>query len=271
MKLLRRILITVVITLVVIFVGVRWGVPVKRSFYAAWNAPRVARVVPVELKDKSVSDAPGKKLSYFGYEFEVPWSDLDEVQTKLSPKDKPEQNGVDLRFHSGLRLSVTVTPPRQWANAATEIKLSPQDIESVYGQEALRSDYSFVKAIYEFTPDKMHHWTQSQATQYREEQLLGSKSVVPFKSAETGIFNVQNPSFKGFQQGNPQVRQDGIAVTLYADEASVRFVFHQKDYQNFAGVTQPEINRIVQSLHRAPQGESASPRVAQKLQPRTGN
>jgi len=39
------------------------------------------------LKDTSVSEAPGTKLSYFGYEFEVPWSDLDESQTKLYPAE----------------------------------------------------------------------------------------------------------------------------------------------------------------------------------------
>ena len=40
--------------------------------------------------------------------------------------------------------------------------------------------------------------------------------------------------------------------------------FIQKDYKNSAGVTQPEINRIVQSLRKAPQYEAEIPRIARK-------
>jgi len=34
-------------------------------------------------------------------------------------------------------------------------------------------------------------------------------------------------------------------------------LFFQKGYKNSAGVTQPEINRIVRSLRKVPQNESA--------------
>jgi len=43
--------------------------------------PRLWKV-PMELSDQSISDLPGRKLSYFGYEFEVPWNDLNEEKTK---------------------------------------------------------------------------------------------------------------------------------------------------------------------------------------------
>lgn len=50
---------------------------------------------------------------------------------------------------------------------------------------------------------------------------------------------------------NPQAHQDGIAVNLYSDDGSLEIIFFQKDYQNSGVVTQPEINRIVQSLHKS--------------------
>ena len=96
MKLAKQILLTVVITLAVIFVGVEWIAPVALSFYASQKAPAVARVVPTDLKDHSVSNAPGRKLAYVGYEFEIPWNDLDEAQTKLYPKDKHDKFRADL-------------------------------------------------------------------------------------------------------------------------------------------------------------------------------
>jgi len=265
LRVLRRILITVVVTLTVIFVGVSWIAPVVLSFYAARKAPPVARVVPTDLKDQSVSEAPGKKLSYFGYEFQIPWSDLDEAQTKLYPKDKADKNKVDLRFSSGLRLVVTAVPPREWANSLPEdFKVSPRVIESVFGHETMKSDYSFVKTLYEFTPDKMNHWALSQRGLNRDEFLLMIKSLSLLKSADTGIFNEQNSSYKGFQQGNPEVRPDAIAVNLYSDEGSVEFIFFQKGYQNSPGVTQPEINRIVQTLRKTTQDVPTAPRIAKR-------
>ena len=116
MKLARRVLISIAVTLVGLFVGVTWIAPCALSFYAAAKAPMVTRVVPTELKDASVSQARGQKLSYFGYEFEVPWGDLDAALTQLYPKDKPHQNRAVLNFRSGLSLMVTALPPRVWIN-----------------------------------------------------------------------------------------------------------------------------------------------------------
>lgn len=254
LRTLRRILITIVVTLAVIFVGVNWIAPVALSYYAAHTPPPVARVVPTDLNDHSVSPAPGTKLSYLGYEFEVPWTDLDETRTKLYPTNQPEKTKADLRFRSGLRVLLTAVPPREWVNGfPKEFKVSPEKIEADFGHEAMTSDYSFIKAVYEFTPDKMNHWTVAKRGVNRNEFLLMIKSVVLLKSADTGIFDLQNSSYKGFQQGNPEARQDGIAVNLYADDGSAEFIFFQKDYQNPHGLTQPEINRIVQSLRKAPQ------------------
>ncbi len=261
MKLLRRVLLTVFITLAVIFVGVQWIAPVALSFYAARKALPVARVVPADLKDKSVSETSGKKLSYVGYEFDVPWSDLDETQTKLYPKDKPDKTRVDLRFRSGLRVLVNAIPPRSWATElSTDFKVPPQRVESSFG----KSDYSFAKTLYEFTPEKMNHWSLSHRVHDRGEFLLLVKSIALPRSAETGIFNLQNQSYKGFQDGNPQVRQDEIIVHLFSDEGSVEMIFLQKDYQNPTGVSQPEINRIVQSLHKAMQVGAAASQMAKR-------
>ena len=261
MKLLRRILLTVFITLAVIFVCVQWIAPVALSFYAAKKALPVARVVPSDLKDKSVSETPGKKLSYFGYEFEVPWSDLDETQTKLYPMDKPDKTRVDLRFRSGLRVLVNAIPPRSWSTElSTDFKVPPQRVESSFGE----SDYSFVKTVYEFTPEKMNHWSLSHRVHDREEFLLLVKSIALPRSAETGIFNLQNRSYKGFQNGNPQVRRDGIIVHLFSDNGSVEMIFLQKDYENPNGVSQPEINRIVQSLRKATQVGAAPSQTAKR-------
>ncbi len=180
MRLLRRILITAAITLGAIALGVYWIAPAVLTFYTARRAPHVARVVPRELKDLSILQTPGTKLSYFGYEFEVPWTDLDETQTKLSPKENPCK--AVLTFRSGLRIAVTTIPPREWAkNLAAEMKVSPERVESAFGQ----SDYDFLKTLYEFTPDKMRYWNAYHAFG-REQFLLIVKSIALSKWADSG-------------------------------------------------------------------------------------
>jgi len=48
--------------------------------YLTRKAPAVS-MAPAQLADLSISRSPGRKLSYFGYEFEVPWNDMINVHT----------------------------------------------------------------------------------------------------------------------------------------------------------------------------------------------
>jgi hypothetical protein len=256
MRLARRILITIFCTVAAIFAAVRFIAPIALAFYTAQKVPGVARIVPTELQDHSISQAAGKQLSYVGYEFEIPWDDLDESKTQLYPKDRPSKTRAVLAFRSGLRLVVTALPPREWVNGFAKGdlgfgKLSPQAMDLVFGLGASTSDYSFVNNVYEFTPDKMHYWSLSDRLHAREMILLTVKSIIPSGPAETGIFRVQNRDYKGFQQGDTAKHPRGVVVTLYSENGGVEFIFSDHDYRNSTGITQPEINRIIQSLHKA--------------------
>ncbi len=251
MRLLIRILTTVIITLGVIAFGAFWVAPVALSFDAARKAPPVARVVPTGLKDLSVSQVPGTKVSYVGYEFEVPWNDLEETRTRSVPKDNPYM--VGLVFRSGLHLIVSASPPRMLPKEfAREWKLSPQQLESVFGRGVSQSEYSFLENLYEFTPDKMHRWALTPSVHYREQMLLMLKTTfLSGFSADTGIFNIQNRSYRGFQLGDPQAHPRRLAVQLYSDDGAIELTFGGNGREPFA-VTQPELNRIVQSLRKVP-------------------
>jgi len=247
MRLLRRILITIVVTLAIIFIGLYGVASVALSYYEARKAIPITKIVPTELEDRSVSDAPSTKLSYLGYEFQVPWSDLDETQTKLYPSDKPQKVRADLHFHSGLRLAVSVGPPRTIeTQVANDIHTSPQVFEALFG----KSDYSFLRTVYEFSPERIRHWPPSSTRSSRDTVLLMLKSILPSKPAESGIFNIQNANYKGFQQGNPMREHDGLILSLYSDEGGIEFVLSLKNY-NGQGITQSELNRIIQSLRKS--------------------
>jgi hypothetical protein len=253
MAILRRIAVTAVITCGGILAGGYWIAPIALSFYAANRVPATARIVPTDLQDQAVSQAPGLRLAYLGYDFEVPWSDLDNAKTKLYPKDRADKTEVVLGFHSGLRLVVTAVPARQFVHAfAPDFTMSSKQIDAVYGEGAATSDYVFARNIYNFSPDKVNYWSLSSEVHYRDDAMLNMKSILPGEPAATGIFRIQNASYKGFQQGNPKIRQDNLLVNLYSDDGSVQIKFCQKNYRNSTGVTQAEINRIIQSLqHKA--------------------
>jgi len=235
MKVLRRIL----ITLLVIFAALCWIGPAGVLYFAK-SAPAVARVVPTDLKDVSTSPAPGRKLSYFGYEFEVPWTDLDESQ--LPPENKHDMHMAWVSFRSGLKLFIVVSP-----------------------HEAVVPDYALLKRIYEVTPDKVNYWSLIQGWGYQNARLLLFKSAFlrdepggGSNPAETGIFNLQSSGYHGFQYGDPRSRPEVLQLRLYSNDGRVEIKFLQETYDEPSGVTQLEINRIVQSLHRAAHSEVAS-------------
>lgn len=260
MKLLSRILIAVAAAVAFIIISIYWVAPVALSFYAARKAGPIAKVVPTELGDQSISQAPGTKLAYLGYEFEVPWSDLDAGKTALYPKDKPAKTRVVLAFHSGLKLAVTPFPARELGEfllTDCKCKMPRQAFDMFFGSEAATSDYAFVRNLYSFTPNKMHFWSASDRVHIRELMDLRYKMAILTSSAQSGIFNVQNRDMRGFQQGNPKVRRN-VLIDLYADDGDVELMFDTEHYTDSAGLSQPEINRIVQSLHRIPAGIAAS-------------
>lgn len=269
MRLVRRAVITVLVTVGVIFATSHWIGPIALSFYAARKALPAARVVPTDLKDTAISQAPGTKLSYFGYDFEVPWSDLDESKTKLFPVDKPVKTAAVLSFRSGLRLRVSAVRAHEWSSDPTpEIRMVPLAVAANFGIESTRSDYSLVKAIYGFTPEKMHYWSLAPGVHYRETMLVVIKSVMLLAPAETGIFNIQNQELKGFQQGNPLARPAYLEFDLYSEDGTLESILFERD-KNSAEITQPEINRIIQTLHKAAPSSGSTARLAENE--RTGN
>lgn len=260
MRIVRRILITLVVTLTFVFVGIYCISPIALSFYGSSKAIPITRIVPADLKDLSVSSSNGAKLSYIGYEFDVPWNDLDGSKTLLFPKDKLEKTRVILTFKSGLRLMATKCTPHEMADTFMhgDIKMTPDAFAAVFGPKAVDSDYEFTKRVMEFSPDRMHHWSLGPPIHAREEVLLVTKSMLPSKSAESGIFNVHNAIYQGFQQGNPEApsaKQDGVLLTLYATSDTFEVLFAQKESTHL--ITQPEINRIIQTLYRAEPGPIA--------------
>ncbi len=159
-----------------------------------------------------------------------------------------------LTFHSGLKLMVGTSPPKLWLDGLLG-KSKTTAVEQAFG---VHSDYDFLKATYTLTPDKMHLWAFSPRIHYRETLLLTLKSAAILPETETGFFYVGNSTNEGFQEGDPQAwpsnyrpkSRSTVAIDLFSDQGCLNLTLFQKDFLDPAGVTQADLNRIIQSVQR---------------------
>jgi hypothetical protein len=226
---------------------------VLEARYLTRKTPAV-RLAPAQLADLSISNSPGRKLSYFGYEFEVPWNDVDEAKSGLIP----DSNKAMIAFRSGNSLSVWHGSPRAFLNQVlSNDKIDQNTLRRIVGDEALQSDYALYRAILRMTPDKMTPF-ESQSDAGNQALLLLVKGICMPPGADSGVFAVSAAEFSGFQFGRPGNPSGQVSVRLFSDSSSLNFIFVQT-----AGgptlISQPDVNRILRTLHSAASHTVANP------------
>jgi hypothetical protein len=182
-------------------------------------------VLPAELSDLSISQAPGRKLSYFGYEFDIPWGDLDEDKTRVI-EDKGPLAVAMMVFRSGNVIAF-------WSSALNEV-----------------ISYNSQRAILEATPDDFSLLTPKKQA-IDERILLTMKAEIVGRDAEFGIYLVKTSEFRGFQYGRPQDPPKRLRTELFGKDRCLKILFGQKPNGSVI-ISQPDINRIVQSIHKLP-------------------
>jgi|SRR5690242_9995785 len=222
--------------------------------YLTRKAPAVS-MAPTQLADLSISRSPGRKLSYFGYEFEVPWNDIDEAKTKILPDNN---NKAMIVFQSGNSLSVWHGSPRAFLNTVlSNDKIDQNTLLRIVGDEALQSDFALYRTILQMTPDKMTPF-ESQSHAGNQALLLLVKGICMPPGADSGVFSVSAGEFSGFQFGRPGNPSGQASVRLFSDSSSLNFIFNQRP-GGPANILQSDINRLLQTLHKAPSQSVAKP------------
>lgn len=198
----------------------------------------VAHMTPVELSDRRINSSEGTKLLTFGYEFEVPWKDVDveHIQRKAM---------ILIPFRSGLHILVGhESSPHDLVDTALEgTKTDPEILRAAYGNRALQSDYEFLKLAFNTTPASIR-LTDSKQDVVRKSTLLLIKTLVA--QSDSGIFEVQTNDFRGFQYGDPGKHPGRITVILYSSDSGIEFTFFQRNLS--PAISQADINRVIQTL-----------------------
>lgn len=212
---------------------------------AARELPFV-KLTPLALADLSLSQAAGMKVSYVGYEFEIPWTDIDEEKTKIVGGNK-----AIIAFRSGNVVSVWSSPPHEFLNYLLEKGMMDREtFRKIYGDEALQSDYSFKRLILETTPDKITVFSRSK-TAVSQGLLLMVKAISTTGDPNSGIFEVGAKGFKGFQYGRPMSPPKHLIVELFPEDGHLDLIFEQKRNGPIV-ISQADINRVVQTIHKVP-------------------
>jgi hypothetical protein len=244
----KRILIVVGSVLVVGVVylslfGLQTGLALMAR-YQYRRVPEVAKT-PIALPDSSVSDTPHKKITHLGYEVELPWDDVDDQKSKIA-------GPICLTaFHSGNAFWFSKFPPKEFVNHVLQTpNLDPQTVRQAYGDDAFESDYSFMSKMLQVTPKGIRPLGP------RREAVAGALLLVikalSMPKADSGIFSIKVTDFKGFQFGNPPSRPYRITDELYSDDGGIDLIFYQKVGGSETSISQAEINRVIQSIHKVP-------------------
>jgi hypothetical protein len=211
--------------------------------YIAWKAP-IVKKAPLELTDLSISQSPGRKLSYFGYEFEVPWNDVDEDKTKQVGKMQV------IGFRSGNSMLFSKIPPKEFVNTFLSMsKENSAGLRAIYGEDALQSDYSFRRLILETTPGKVTLFT-SRKDSVGSAMLLVVKGIMIPQGGESGIYWIRTSRFQGYQYGDPRSRPKSLDVELFAEDEGLGFNFSQKEKGTISAISQGDINRVIQTVQK---------------------
>jgi hypothetical protein len=212
------------------------------------------RKIPAPVPDLAISIAPGMKLSYFGWEFEVPWTDLDPSKTK--PIGKPPRQWQVIGFYSGRHIIFAERPANYWSKVLfppSGSYLGKAYYRWLFGADA-SSDYAFTRAMLEATPDQLTPYMFG-GERDRLTMLLTFKSFkIAAHDAKSGIFMIDTSDFRGFQYGNPESTKSQVNDVLYSDRGGVEFRFWSCP-PGRAPISQADINRVIQTaklLDRGP-------------------
>ena len=222
--------------------------------YLTRKAPAVS-LAPAQLTDLSISRSPGRKLSYFGYEFEVPWNDVDEA--KSGPI--ADTNKATIVFQSGNSLSVWHGSPRAFLNQVlSNDKIDQNTLRRIVGDEALQSDSALYRTILQMTPDKMTPF-EPQSNAANQALLLLVKGFCMPPGSESGVFSVSAGEFSGFQFGRPANPSGEVSVRLFSATSSLNFIFVRPS-GGPTDISQPDINHLLQTLHKSTSPPAANPK-----------
>jgi hypothetical protein len=218
-----------------------YGPPLGMMLSTKWDARTRPElwVVPQPLPATPAETSVGKSLSYFGYEFESPWTEVT-IERKF-------QSVAALNFSGGQGISVF-----DWRDSDGLVGAmkggSPEQaasLETLFGEGTMRSNYALISRTLNVTPGDLRIFSTRQ-------KMVGNSILLRFKQIEMSrvkgrVYSFQTESFRGFQEGDPEQGRVVVINAFDAQDHKVQLLVGAKPGTN-PMPTQADINRILYSF-----------------------
>lgn len=215
--------------------------PISLLLYTKWEVRHAAElwVVPAPLRVAATEPSKGRTFSYFGDEFESPWTEV--------KRERKLESVATLNFSGGQ--FVTIFDPAQSANELDLMKQSAAkrgvELRAVLRDEVLHSRYALRSWMWNLTPADLRLLSS------RQKMASNSVFLTLKKIWMTGIkgslYSFETSRFRGFQKGGPG--QDDV-VFIEAFDAQDRkievWIGAERGSKNRP--SQADINTILYSL-----------------------
>jgi hypothetical protein len=134
--------------------------------------------------------------------------------------------------------------------------LSQEGMASLFGRDALRSNYDFHAALLYRTALALRPWSNERDT--TQTSMVVMLKAVSTVGGNTGLFRADRNEWKGFQMDDPAKKPASIALELYspADE-HVEITFRVRQGGQFHP-TQADVNRVLATLHKTESSASSA-------------
>jgi hypothetical protein len=210
--------------------------------YVTKKAPILWKT-PQPLQDLTVSQAEGAKLSHVGFEFEVPWDDLNAEQ--VMRKDNIAvfifRSGIGISFFGPGKDLISIIKTQAPSREATA------GLEQLLGESATQSDYALRNAILEASPEMLRPWIPRREA-IRIGTFLSIKGSIDSGHGGTGIFRIGANGWKGFQFDDPAQKPDRVQVDLYDSQDHHIMMIFQSKKDAKKEITQADVNRAIETL-----------------------
>jgi hypothetical protein len=239
MTIKRNSITSAIICILVLLLMWVYGPPLGMTLSTKWDARREPDlwVVPQPLPTTPAETSLGKSFSYFGYEFESPWTEV--------VFERTTQSVAVLNFSSGQGIAVFDWPQGPLQMLKGETAEQAAALQTVLGAEATRSNYAFLSSILTVTPGDLRVFS-SRHKMVANSGLLSMKQI-EISKVKGRVYSFETDAIRGFQKGDPL--QD-VTVTIEAFDAQdhkIELLIGAKPDAS-PKLTQADINRILYSF-----------------------
>ena len=226
------------VTVVLYFFPQLWLVPMLKLRFSPYKNPSVyALPISREVIASTVDLTGFDSVSYFGINFRSPWRNMREKNLS--------SNSVLLEFGNGntVFLFSNKDQPTMLEALLGDDPKNAEQIRSMFGQEAIKTNYALQKLMLNTTPDDISIYQSRKEVVAKSILLILKPIAVPWPTqVEPKIYNfITARKIKGFQYGDPW---DGkVIIDFYNenDESGSMLI-------NGSEITQNDIDFILATL-----------------------